>query len=72
MTFADAIKSKTGKTLEELSNMTLREMQTVIEKRIGRSVVIETHFPIIGRGNVMRDRLVSHKAVEKSLEESLR
>jgi len=34
-------------------------------------MVIETRFPTIGRGNVMRDRIISHEAVEQYLEVSL-
>jgi len=72
MTFAEAVKSRTGRTVGELKSTVLCEMCSITEKRTGRPMVIETRFPTIGRGNVMRDRIISHEAVEQYLEESLR
>ncbi len=72
MTFADAVESRTGLTVDELKTMTVCELRRATEKRIGRPLVIESRFPTIGRGNVNRDRLISHEEVEQSLESSLR
>jgi hypothetical protein len=32
----------------------------------------ESRFPLIGRGNVMRDRVIDHESVEADLEQALR
>jgi hypothetical protein len=63
----------TGRTAAEIRTSTLTESRRKIESsRRGEGMSIVSRFPFIGRGNIMRDRLLSHEQVERSLSEALR
>lgn len=67
-----AIEKTTRESIESLRDMPLDERRRKIEKKQGRRLVITRNFPFIGRGNVMRDRTISHEEIEKQLDEVLR
>ena len=66
-----AIESMTGKSIEELRRLTLTEYRADVEKRLGRPLKFESRFPIIGRGNVMRNRTVSRDEIDRALDKVL-
>lgn len=63
-----AIEASTGERVEVLRSRTLEETRLVAEKKHRRPMKFVSHFPFIGRGNVLRDRLVSHEQVEADLD----
>lgn len=67
-----AVLLSTGRTADELRGMSPSELRLLAESRHGEPLRITTRFPFVGRGNVLRDRLLSHQAVEEMLTEALR
>ena len=67
-----AVEKATGETILQLRGRSLEDTRRVAEQRNRRPLKFISKFPFIGRGNVMRDRLVTHDAVEASLDEALR
>lgn len=67
-----AVEQITGKTIDELRKQTLSERRTEVEAAHGRPMRFVCHFPFLGRGNVLGDRVIDHKGVESLLDEALR
>lgn len=62
-----ALEQEIGKSIEEIRNLPVDEMREKIESSIGRPLNYKSYYPIIGRGNILRDRLVTHDRVEERL-----
>jgi len=64
----------TGQKASDIRNLTLTQMRRNFEvkSKPKRRLRIESRFPLIGRGNVMRDKVVDHDTVEILLNQSLR
>jgi hypothetical protein len=70
--FESCIFRLTGKTADELRSKTIADLrQEFEEKHNGAPVRFVSQFPFIGRGNVLRDRLVAHEAIEAELDRVL-
>ena len=67
-----AVEQLTGESVAQLRGRSLEETRALAEKRSGRPFQFISSFPFIGRGNVMRDRVISHQEVEASLDRALR
>lgn len=69
--FTKALERLTGETISQLRKipMDVRRYQT---EGTGTLMHFISRFPFIGRGNVMRDRLIDHEAVEALLDKALR
>ncbi len=67
-----AIELATGESVEELRLRTMDETRRIAEQRAGHAMRFMSAFPFIGRGNVLRDRVVSHDDVEAELTRALR
>ena len=65
-----AIKHDTGRSIYELMNQTLWERRKEVE-RYG-PILFSVNSPIIGRGNQLGERTLSHAKVEYMLEKALR
>lgn len=70
-TFEDAIRFATGRSLEEVRDTPIDVNRCEIESHRGESTRFRSRFPLIGRGNVLRSRMVSHETVEKDFERAL-
>ena len=70
--FVDAVELATGEKIESLQNTTLDERRRMTEAKHGAPMRFPTWFPFIGRGNVLRDRCLTHAQVEAALTEALR
>ena len=66
-----AVEQLTGESVALLRSRSLEETRKVAEKRHGRAFRFISRFPFIGRGNVLRDRLVTRKDVEATLDRAL-
>ena len=70
--FVHAVELATGEKLEALQRMTLTERRCKVETKHGKPMQFRSWFPFIGRGNVLRDHIISHSQVEAALTEALR
>ena len=66
-----AVEQLTGDSAAILRSRSLEETRKVAEKRHGCAFRFVSRFPFIGRGNVLRDRLVTREDVEASLDRAL-
>jgi hypothetical protein len=67
-----AVQKQTGCTAEDLRRQTLSERRHEVERKKGRLMRFFSAFPLIGRGNVLRDCTVDHETVERDLDKALR
>lgn len=61
----------TGLLLSQIKDFSPEEMRTYLEKHSNKKFSFSSEFPIIGRGNVLRDRLQSSKQINKSVDKIL-
>jgi KaiC/GvpD/RAD55 family RecA-like ATPase len=66
-----AVERATGVEVESLRQMPIDERRRLVEQKAGRPLRIVSRFRLIGRGNIMRDRLISHEEVEAVLRRAL-
>jgi len=66
------VERQTGQRAEALRSKSLTQLRKDVEQKIKGPMRFISRFPLIGRGNVMRDRIVNHQDVEKLLDESLK
>ncbi|MDD4889159.1 MAG: hypothetical protein PHU85_04460 [Phycisphaerae bacterium] len=67
-----AVERATGESAETLRNTPVDDRRRQIERTNGVRLRFTSKFPFIGRGNVLRDRIVDHAFVERALKEALR
>jgi hypothetical protein len=67
-----AVEEITGQPAETLRQQTLTELRRRTEARTKTKMLFRSRFPLIGRGNVMRDKVRDHKFVEAQLQEALK
>jgi len=72
MTFEEAIELATGKSVEAIRSTPLDELRSDYEREIGAPLSFVSEFPLLGRGNVLRDRCLSHAQIEADLDDALR
>ena len=65
------IEQATGLSIEAVRNTTIDERRRQVEKKNNASTRFYSVFPLIGRGNVARERIISHKAVEEMFNKAL-
>ena len=70
--FEQAIERGTGMSIGEIRQTPIEELRRIAEKRLGHSLQFLSVFPWAGRGNVLRDRLVSRKEIDADLDDALR
>lgn len=70
--FDRTIEAATGQTAEHARQTPLDELRRAAESRLGKPIKFCTSYPWAGRGNVMRDRLVSHEEVEADYDDAIR
>jgi hypothetical protein len=71
-TIKSIVNSELSLIPSEVSKMSLPELRTYIEHKNGKKMKIKSFFPLIGRGNVLGDKILSHEKVEELLSEALR
>jgi hypothetical protein len=67
---AQRIERRTGKSIDELRSMTISELRCEAEKKHGPMHVTK-EWPLIGRGSVMGDYVVSRDEIERQLDDAL-
>lgn len=66
-----AVRKATGESADVLRGRTLAEGRRLAEAKHGTSTWFRSWFPLIGRGNVLRDCTVTHSQVEAGLDAAL-
>ncbi|MDR3298586.1 MAG: hypothetical protein LBU43_00925 [Candidatus Accumulibacter sp.] len=66
----DCVFRLTGRTAAELRVTPIDELRIKVEKEA--PLRIYSAFPFIGRGNVLRDKIISHAEVEAALTQAIR
>jgi hypothetical protein len=61
-----------GCKAEDLRNSTLDEQRSAVEQKQGHRMVFRCAFPVIGRGNIMRDRTQSRDEIDRLIDEALK
>jgi hypothetical protein len=65
------VERLTGQKADALRNQTITELRRNTETKVKGRLKFSSRFPLIGRGNVMRDCIVGHEAVEALLKRIL-
>lgn len=65
------VSSMTGEAAYVLRSQTLDERRKVLEARYKTSMKFISKFPFIGRGNVLRDKIISGAEVNALLDSAL-
>lgn len=70
--FERTIERIVGESIESIREMPVDERRRRTEKKFVRPMRFYSAFPFIGRGNVMREHILTHDEVEAALNEALR
>jgi hypothetical protein len=62
---------RTGFTAEQVQQMDIPAMRSAFSFINHSSLEIKSYYPDIGRGNVIRDRILSHKKVIQEFDKAL-
>lgn len=69
----EVVSEQLNEDIETIRSRTVSEHRKVIEKRHGGAPMkIVSHFPDIGRGNVLGDRTIDHSTVESMFIKALK
>lgn len=66
--FERTMEEATGESIENLRRIPIDERRRLVERIKAKPCRFESWFPLIGRGNVLRNRLESHQAIEQALD----
>jgi hypothetical protein len=70
--FVQCIERSTGKSIDYLRRTPIDEQRESAEQKNGKPLTFKSYFPLIGRGNVLHDRLVTHAEAEAAFRRALR
>jgi len=70
-TFEESLERLTGRSMQYLRDVPLDQQMADMRERTGEPMEVVSYFPVIGRGNVMRDRTIPHEEVERLLTAAL-
>ena len=62
------IEKKVGLSIEEIDRKNPVELSEYFYSKIGKKVSFSSEFPFIGRGNVLRDHLISSEQLDKQID----
>jgi len=68
----EIIEKSVGKTIEEINRTPIDELRRNAEKKLGTGLNFRVRWPLIGRGNILRNRVLSHEAIECRLDKELK
>jgi len=67
-----AIEKRVGKTHEEMCRTSTDELRLEMEKKLNTRLKFKVRWPLIGRGNILRDRVMTHEEVESLIDMALK
>ncbi len=62
----------TGLSLAQIKAISPEKFRTYLEQKNNKPISFTSEFPVIGRGNVLRDRLITSKSLNAEIDEILR
>lgn len=69
--FICALVKTTGLSHKELLAKSPNELKEYLEQKNKKTIEVVSKYPYIGRGNVLRDRLMSRKKINQSIDKIL-
>jgi len=60
-----------GLSAEEIRKYSPGELRRYLEKRNRKKLFFTTEFPVIGRGNVLRDSIITSEKINKEIDKIL-
>ena len=60
-----------GLSAEEIRKYSPSELRQYLEKKNKKKLFFTTEFPVIGRGNVLRDSIITTKKINKDIDKIL-
>jgi hypothetical protein len=63
-----SIEEQTGIDINTIMNTTLSDQKIQLENKFKKPMKLISYFPFIGRGNVLRDKVITHEDIEKMLD----
>lgn len=66
-----SVSKKVGLTPEEIRSKSPEQIREHLTKKTGKPLTITTEFPHIGRGNVLRDGIVSSAQINRDIDRIL-
>lgn len=70
--FEKTIEESTGLSIRHIRETPLDELRREAEEKRGKPLRFVSFFPWVGRGSVMRDRLISHEEAEAAYDDAIR
>lgn len=67
----DSIAKRVGLTIEEIRAKNPMDIVSAIENKTQRKLTFSSQFPFIGRGNVLRDGVMSSAQINKDIDRIL-
>ncbi len=64
-------EKKIGLTANEIRELSPKQLRNYLEEKNGRRIKFVSEFPTIGRGNVLRDGLVSSASLNADIDSML-
>jgi radical SAM superfamily enzyme with C-terminal helix-hairpin-helix motif len=69
--FFKIIQKNIGLSLFHIDRLNPIEINAYIEKQNNKKIKITTEFPFVGRGNVLRDGIISHDKIDQEIDKIL-
>ena len=63
-----SIERLTGLSIARLRDMGVTELREYLEKKNGVKVRVVSEYPVIGRGNILCDGLISHEQLNQDVD----
>lgn len=64
----ERIEKKIGMSTQEIREISPGKLREKFAQKAHKAITIVSRFPVIGRGNVLRDQLMSRESIESSLD----
>ena len=65
------VEKLVGLSADEIRKISPGELRRYLEKRNRKKLSFTTEFPVIGRGNVLRDSIVTSEEINKDIDKIL-
>ncbi len=65
------VENHVGLSSQEIKDKSPEKIKEHLIKKTGKNISYESAFPVIGRGNVLRDSIVTSKEINKEIDKIL-
>ena len=69
--FFKNLEKHIGFSLSKIKDVSPGEINRYLEMKSGKKIRITTEFPFIGRGNVLRDGIITHDQINQDIDNIL-